>query len=137
MLKEEIWHKWLPNAENLSKKYSVAAVDDIIGEFNIYLYDEKSSKKICVNFYDSTDISRRTNIFFRSAELELISLRNGENFFKDWSFFKISDSKFIQDLVKESYGMLNAAYSIHFVIVGSNCVVDVVTNYEPKIEFIE
>ena len=135
--KKETWHKWLPEAQNLSKKYVITLIEDIIGEFNIYLYDEKSDKKIRVNFYESTDIFRRTNIGFRSTELKQISDEQGEAFFSDWTFFKISNSEYVRELFEESCGMLNAAHCIHFVIVGDNCIVDVITDHEPKIEFIE
>lgn len=137
MLNEEVWCKWLPNAENLAKKYTVASVDDVIGEFNIYLYDEIHNKRICVNFYESVDIFRRTNIFFRSAELNKLAAEHGKEFYEQWTFFKISNSSYVGELVKESYGMLNAMHCIHFVIVGSNCIVDVITDHEPKIEVVE
>lgn len=137
MNEKEIWHKWEPSVSGLSKKYSIKSIEDIIGECNIYLYDNEKNDVVRVNFYESTDILRRTNTNYRSAELNRLSTEYGESFFKEWTFFKISNSQYTRDLVEESYGMLDAAYCTHFVFVGSNCIVDVITDHEPKIEFIQ
>ena len=137
MSEKEIWHKWEPLVNGLSKKYIIKSVDNVIGEYNIYLYDNEKNKTIRVNFYESTAISRRTNIKYRSAELNKLAAEHGKEFYEEWTFFKISNSAYVRELVEESYGMLNPAYCIHFVIVGSNCIVDVITDHDPKIEFIK
>jgi len=137
MNKNELWQKWEPSISGLSKKYTIKLVANLVGEFGIYLYDAKNKHKVHVNFYDSTNISRRTNIKYRAGEFEKLALEYGENFFKDWTFFKILKSEYVRELIEESCETLNEKYCIHFVIVGSNCVVDVIASYEPKIEFIE
>ena len=140
MKPKEVWHKWLPDDPNLSKKYVVTAIEDIIGAFNIYLHDKRIQKSICLNFYKSALIFRKTDINYRFAELERISSEQSEqkeSFCKEWSFFKISDSEYLNELIEEACGILNPQNFIHFVIVGSNCVVDVITNYEPMIIHID
>lgn len=135
MNEKEIWNRWETSVPGLSKKYVLKSIEDIIGEFNLYLYDDEKKNIVRINFYESTAISRRTNIKYRLAELERLAAEHGKEFYEDWTFFKISNSEYVRDLVEESYGMLNAKYCIHFVFIASNCIVDVITDHEPKIEF--
>jgi len=52
--------------------------------------------------------------------------------FGKWSFFKVSNSSYIEWLLEQSYGI--PAYEfIHFCFVTENSFLEVVTTYEPAI----
>ncbi len=137
MNKTEGWRKWKPQ-ENLSATYYIDSIIGDIENFNILLTDfNDANKKIKVIFEISVDAYRVIDESYRYRTIVKLVEKYGEKFINDWTFFKVDNSNFKQWLSEESFGFLNPEQFTHFSFIGENCIVDVVTTYEPKIEFTE
>jgi hypothetical protein len=134
---KEIWEKWEP-IENLAAKYYIDAVLDTIEDFKIILSQEdKRNNKIHIIFENSVDAYRSTDESFRLHLIETLDKRYGSDFYGDWTFFKVKNSLYIQWLSEQSYGISEDLNFIHFSFVAADSILDVVTNYEPKVLFIK
>ena len=132
----EQWTKWVP-ITGLAQKYYIDSISDNIKEFSILLseyYDRK--KKIKIIFENSVDAYRSTDESFRLTTMEKLGQKYGRSFYGDWTFFKVTNSSYIQWLCDESYASSYTSSFIHFSFIAGDSILDVVTNYEPKIEVI-
>jgi len=134
---KEKWIKWIP-AEGLSNKYDIDLICDKTDGFEILFTDFKNEqKKVRVEFKDSVDAYRNTDESFRVKDINSLSEQYGDDFYGSWTFFKVENSSYAQWLSEQSYGFLKASDLIHFVFIGANCILDVISTYEPKIHLFE
>ena len=132
----EQWTRWEP-IQGLAKKYCIDSIIDDTKGFSILLseyYDEK--KKARVVFENSVDAYRSTNESFRLSILYDLSGKHGNEFYAGWTFFKVTNSLYIQWLFEQSYGTSESLNFIHFSFISDDSILDVVTNYEPRVELI-
>jgi|SaaInlStandDraft_4_1057021.scaffolds.fasta_scaffold204313_1 hypothetical protein len=135
-IKKEKWISWNP-IDNFSYEYSIDSIIDDVDSFRITLTDIKDkTNKIQIIFddsiysYRSTDESyRRNTIKFMEEEVDC----------SKGLFFKvIENSEYLAWLVRESGEVVKVDIEsnslIHFVFVDSESFLDVVANYEPRIE---
>ena len=52
------------------------------------------------------------------------------------NFFKISQSRYIQQLSAKSYGFANLLPLMHFVYIDSNSITNIIATYEPQVHYI-
>jgi hypothetical protein len=98
--------------------------------------NDSLGKSVEVDFYDITDIFRYTEIRQCGNFLRQIDASCGEGFHKEWSFFKVINSEFLNWLVYTSSGILEPT-TTHFAFVTSDCIIEVIVGYEPKITFLD
>jgi hypothetical protein len=133
----ENWIRWEP-IRGLSAKYYIESISDSIEGFQILLVDAKDeNKKTQIIFEDSVDSYKRTDETFKHKLVCDLHEKFGRNFYGDWTFFKVTNSSYIQLLSEESYGISDSRPLIHFSLLGADSVVDIICDYEPKILLIK
>ena len=91
----EHWERWEP-IRSLSSKYYIDSISDGIREFRIVLSDScDEKKKIHVVFENSVDAYRSTDESFRQSTVADLGERYGNEFYGDWTFFKVTNSTYI------------------------------------------
>lgn len=124
----EEWTRWQP-IEGLSGQYSL---DDFAWSekgFIVELLSDKKKERIQILFDEYIDAFRYTN--------ESFYLKLPSDFYGDWNFFKATNSEYLKWLSDKSCTLSDQMHFIHFCIIGGDEVIDIVTNYEPKVRFIE
>ncbi|MFA6066404.1 MAG: hypothetical protein WC707_04470 [Candidatus Babeliaceae bacterium] len=133
----EQWIRWEP-IEGLEKKYCIHSIEDTLEGFSVLLSNiHNKEQKIRIIFENSVDAYRNTHENFRSSLKYALSLKYGDTFYGSWTFFKVTNSLYIQWLFEQSFGTSDSLNFIHFSFIATNSILDIVTNYEPKIELIE
>jgi hypothetical protein len=133
----EQWIKWEPN-KKLAKKYEIDSILDNFNGFKIILSDvDDEKKKVQVVFKNSVDSYNYSEEGFRLKTVWRLGDKYGKNFYGDWTFFKITNSKYLSWLYEESVGMYESLTFIHFSFITPNAILDVVATYEPIVEIIE
>lgn len=130
----EKWIKWEP-AKNLSGKYEIIKIVHTPNIFYITLFDIDNNKKIKIVFRHSIDTYRITYETFRCNTISYLHEQYGPDFYSRWTFFKITNSKYLKWLSEESCTISDSMPFTHFCILTSETLVDIVTGYEPKVEF--
>jgi hypothetical protein len=128
----EKWIKWEPT-KDLSGKYHVISItwpeDGII----IKLSDVNNTKKIEIKFEYFVDAYRYTHESFCFKIFSDLSNKYGTEFYKEWSFFKINNSKYVEWVIEKSYD----SNFIHFSIIGNYEIIDIIAGYDPEIKVIK
>ena len=133
----EQWIRWEP-ISGLADKYEIESISDTFDRFTVILSDLKDEeKKVKVTFEGSVDAYRAVNESFRLKTFSELHEKYGVDFYGWWTFFKVADSEYLKWLSEQSYGISDAYSMIHFSFFGVETVLDVLTNYEPKVELIE
>ena len=127
----QTWIQWKPS-EDLAPKYYIDSILDDLGSFEVILScTEDRSIKIKIHFEDAYSY-RGTNKNFRKKLINLLDEKYGPEFVKECSFFKVTNSDYLDWFREESCGW---CYDIamHFSIVAENYVLDIIASYEPKV----
>lgn len=133
----EKWIKWEP-IKGLSPKYYIESISDNINGFEIILFEGHDNKeKVHVIFENSVDAYNCSEEGFRLKTIWNLGDKYGKDFYGDWTFFKVINSKYLQWLSKESVEMYDSLSLIHFSFLAADSVLDVVTTYEPRVEIIK
>lgn len=133
----EQWTKWEP-IRGLANKYYIDSISNDENGFIIQLSDANNEeKKIRVIFEDSVYASRDTDESFRRNTVGILHEQYGIDFYGDWTFFKVTNSSYLKWLSVESYGITDSLHFTHFSFVAADSILDVVTNYEPKVILID
>lgn len=133
---QEQWVQWQP-ASNLGHKYYIDSIIDSREGFRIILSEaENESNKIYVTFKNSVDAYRSTDESYRLKIMDDLGKKYGKDFYTGWTFFKVTNSEYINWLSAQSCGWSDELSFVHYSFVAADSIVDVVTNYEPDIEFV-
>lgn len=135
---KEIWTIWEPqNKIRLGRGYWLdKAIQDSEG-FQLFLAkypdDSLGEPYIRVEFPGCIYAYK-----YQEEQSALITLSNVVNESGDWlarkaTFFIVQNSKFLENILYESCGTVQRDRLIHFAIVGSNEVFDVVTDHYPEV----
>lgn len=134
---QEEWIRWTP-IEGLAEKYDVDFILDGKEGLKIQLYqDGNRARKVGIFFEHYADAYRHTNESFWFKTCGDLSTKYGGDFYADWSFFKVKSSEYLAWLSEKSTTWSDQFPFIHFCIMGTDSVVEVLARYEPKIEFIK
>lgn len=129
----EQWTKWEP-IQGLANNYYIDSVSDTIDGFIIQLSDaDDEEKKVLVLFEDSVDAYRSADESFRRSTMFDLSQKYDKTFFHYWTFFKVTNSSYIQWLSEQSFGITDSLHFTHFSFIAADSILDVITNYEPKV----
>ena len=137
MMMHEQWKKWAP-IDGLSPRYYIEAIHDIMDGFSIILVpDEDTTSKVIIAFENSVEAYRATDESFRQKTLLKLSREHGIGLLGQWALFKVHNSSYIHWVSEESFNITGSLQLQHFVFIGGNQIVDVLSTDEPKIELIE
>lgn len=131
----EKWIRW-EIKEALNESYYLDDLSWPDTGFKIKFRAESDKQKIEIFFDESIDAFRYTNESFYFKLFGDLSDKYGSGFYKDWSFFKVENSEYLEWLSTKSRGWSDEFSFTHFCILGGDEVVDIVTNYEPQITII-
>ena len=132
----EMWIKWKP-IEGLAPKYDVDLAVDTMDSFKIVLSEMDSPQKRLEVYFDSgVDVYRLTDESYWRNSLHEIDEKYGEDFYGKWTFFKVKNSSYLSWLSEESFEISASRDFTHFAFLAVNSVLEVITNYEPKITFL-
>lgn len=132
---QEQWMRWKP-IENLEEKYNVDTIFDTNEDRGliITLYSCKDrTRKVEIIFKDYADSYRHTNESFSLRAPDQLSKTYGKEFYSDWTFFKRVDSEYLAWLAYESCEYSHRFDFIHFCLLCSDSVVDILARYEPTV----
>ena len=118
----------------MSSKYYIESISDSINGFRIVLSDANDeSKRVEVLFEESVHAYRSTDESFRQSTINNLDGRYGTEFFRDNTFFKVTNSEYIHWLSLQSYGIAESETIFHFSFLAVDSIVDVIAAYEPKV----
>jgi hypothetical protein len=134
---QENWTQWKP-IEDLINNYYIESISDSIDDgVKILLFDAQNKKrKVLISFPNSVDSYRITDESFTYLTIDFLAERYGAKFFHDCAFFKIQDSKYLQWISQQSYGISEKLNFTHFCIIAIDSIIDVIANYEPTVTII-
>ena len=133
----EKWIQWKP-IEGLASKYYIKSVSDEIEGFKLILMPLKSKEaSIEILFKDGVYSYLRIDESFRAKLIHNLNEEYGLDFYKNWTFFQIDNSRYVSWLSDESYEWSKVYNLIHFSLIAADSTVDIIVNYEPEVKFIE
>ena len=133
----ETWTQWKP-IEGLASKYYLKSLSDEIEGFRIMLVPLKSElQSIEIFFKDGVYAYSKTDESFRVKLPYELNQEYGLEFYKNWTFFKVTNSQYLKWLSEQSYEWSHAYDMIHFSLLTSNNSIDIVADYEPIVTIIE
>ena len=128
---DEIWTKWEP-IPDLKEKYYVEYIQDDPEIFKVRLYESYASqKRLDIVFENLVKSYRRTDETLRYRVVCYLEKRYDTNFYAKGTFFKITNSKYLEWLSQESCSISDHIPLIHFVLLAADSLVDIVAGYEP------
>lgn len=134
---QENWVQWNP-LKGIVGKYDVDRVSMDERGLIIQLYSENNiTKKVEVHFSYTLDAYRYTNDSFAFNICGDLSQKYGVDFYGTWSFFKVTNSRYLQWLSEQSCAYSNEFTFTHFSFIGTDSIVDILARYEPAVTFIE
>ncbi|HVX00570.1 MAG TPA: hypothetical protein VHA52_09085 [Candidatus Babeliaceae bacterium] len=132
----EQWTRWEP-IPNLAEKYYIDSLTDDANRFSLVLSDMTTrGKNILIAFENNIYIYRLADEFYKKKLLYELDKRYGSDLCAKWTFFKVTNSLYTQWISEQSYGLSNTMQFTHFSIIGGNEVVDILSRYEPKVQFL-
>ena len=122
----------------LSTNYNLVSVVDNMEGFEILLSDDSNDKKgIRIIFKNSVESYRCSDETYRLKTFEDLSDQHGTKFYAEWSFFRVLNSRYLHWLSEQSCGISDSRPLMHFSFFTTNSILDIITSYEPKVEFVE
>lgn len=135
---QEQWTRWEP-IQGLSGNYNIISChDDYETGLTIVLRDmDVPKRQLRVVWKKSVTAYKKTEERLTVMVIADLRERYELSFYRNWTFFKITNSKYFQELLEESGGLIDYTPACeHFVIFSSEILMDVITNYEPEITFV-
>jgi len=130
----EKWDIWEP-VQGLSTRYKSGILCDKVHELILvlrpYSGDDRSvvlTFEHAVNAYACTEQSLKVRAMQEYIEQGTLS---------EWAFYRVSDSPYVQWIVKESCAISEQFPLKHFVCVAGTTLFDIVATYEPAAEFVD
>ena len=133
---KENWTRWEPIL-GLSESHYIDSVSNDENGFMIILLDANNkSKKLFIKFENSVDCYRSTNESYTGSLVRDLRIKYGKDFYVNWTFFKVTDSEYLQWLSEKSGGLSDTRKLIHFAIFSLDELLEVVCPYEPTVRLV-
>jgi hypothetical protein len=134
---KENWAKWQP-VGGLSNKYNVDLIRySIANGFQITFSEcQNKEKKIIFTFKMGIDAYRQADENFMNHTIKKLKDLHGSDLYGNWTFFKVTDSLYLQWILEESYGTTESYPLIHYAFLAGNVILDVASLHDPIVEFI-
>ncbi len=130
------WTKWEP-IPHLTEKYNLKSISDGENGTEIILFDIKNSNhKVEISFTYPVDIYRRSDEKYLLETIDQLKQQYGADFYTKWTFFKVTNSPYLQWLSEQSYNITDSTGLTHFALITTNSIVDIIDPCEPKIKLI-
>ena len=131
---QELWTQWKAK-EGLANKYSISDIIDGYEGLKIILTQDFSDISIEILFKSSFAY----HVAQEGLRLRTISTLNKQynsEFYSQWTFFKVTNSKYLHWLSEESNTLADSYELMHISIITDNDIVDIAASNEPKITFL-
>ncbi len=132
----EEWTRWEPIEKIFGRYYIDALILSEKNDLIIKLSNENDTHKIKIKFPNPVGSYKYTNESFCFKIFGDLSDKYGVRFYSNWSFFKITNSQYLQWLSEQSGTISNVCLLQHFCMVGGDEVIDVATQFEPEVTII-
>ena len=130
-LLEERWTKWQLTKNLPPYGLYVNSIVNSPYEFKILLANENDEEVVKI-LLDHSPYSYRT----ADETYRLNAISNSKFALSGWRLFKIENSNYISWLLKESCTISKSQFLMHFSIIATDSIVDIVDTHEPKVEFL-
>ena len=131
------WKVWVPlEEEKIKGNYYIQSVEDTLDGLKVVMESELDDFKVRITFSDYVWSYRNTNESYCWQIFSELSDKHGDDFYKDWAFFKIENSEYLKWISNNSAKIYDDGGAEHFVIKGLEQVVDIINDEEPKIEIV-
>jgi len=130
------WQRWEP-IKNLHAKYIIESTEDTIEDgLSIILFVPRKYDKVKLSFKDGVYSHTVADELLRFNLIDTLSEQYGDEFYGDWTFFKIDNSPYLKNLSEQSYGVSDTRDLMHFSIIAVDFIMDIISNYEPEVSII-
>ena len=131
----ENWSRWQPLMTALTGSYEIIKVGDNAERLKIVLLSVNSERKLEISI-DYAWGYRITNESFRLKLIDQLSQKYGDDFYVGWPIFKVENSTYLKWIEDEAFGTISESRMFHFVLIGTESIVDIATAAEPKIKIL-
>ena len=129
---KEYWKKWLPTIDVARKYYITKLVENNDG-LHLLLVSTDDKSKIKIEFPGYVHAHRYTEELAARSTIEAIRDERGELIASDWTFFIVENSAYARKIEVDSSEIYTASQLIHFAVVASDSLVEVITYLVPEI----
>jgi hypothetical protein len=130
MRNDVVFQKWTPLESIPDRLYCEAIHDDYEG-FRVLLKGEDATSPVLRIGFSSVLAYRKVD---EGSLLRTLDLMKNLNKFP---LYTVSNSPFVKWLHEESYGIYKDSETIHYAILTANDCIDVLTEDEPKVEWLD
>jgi hypothetical protein len=134
---QEQWTRWEP-VEGLGQNYDIlSCCDDYRTGFTIVLCEVNNpNKQLHLIWKNSVACYASANESYTFAMFADLVKYHDNYFFRDWTFFKVSNSNYLKR-ISISSGTVSDYYGFtHFAVISDEILIDVIISYEPDIKFV-
>ncbi len=131
----EQWTRWEP-IQGLEGRYIFDSFAWLDKGFVVEFISVKEDKKIQILFYYFVDAYRYTNESFYLKLLDNASNKN-EIDLRNFTIFKVTNSEYLAWISDKACGLSDGMNFIHFCIIGTDEIIDIVANYEPIVTIMD
>lgn len=129
MHKNEQWIKWKPHPE-LCAQYIFDSIIDGKNIFEIKLISPPTTHRLHVSFQsDATSYQLTSKLLYEGKQ----KIKCPD----EWAFFKIVNSDYLKDLYEDSCGISGTRNFIHFSIITTEWIIDIMSPDEPAFLFVK
>lgn len=133
---QEQWARWEPVAGLAPQYYIERVLEDFDEGFKVVLFEASNRKrKVHIKFKRSVECYTMTDESYVSNLLINLREQYGLEFYRDSTFFKVTNSDYLKRLSVLSSGISDEFDFTHFVVFGLDSMLDIIAKYEPEIEF--
>lgn len=130
----EQWTRWQP-IPNLEAAYNIKEINFNKKCLNIILTESKQDhKSVEISFKKPIVAYTTTDESFILSLLCNLSKVYGDDFYGKWTFFKVTDSHYIQRILATlPHTIPNSSMLMHFVLMTGNEMIDIISDYDPEV----
>lgn len=132
----EQWQQWKP-IKSLVQKYHIDSIHDTDSEFKVRLSSSRGPEQtIEINFGHGVESYTRTNESFKLTLIRDLDDTYGTDFYGDWTLFIVNNSEHIRTLEVQSGGWSNSRKLVHYSLLASDSILDILCTTEPMVKII-
>lgn len=126
----EEWSQWKLLKGISSKMYLEKLVNDKNGTLLMFK-SKDDNDTVEVLFEDSILSLRSTDEGRRLKTINFLDKKYGTEFYAKWTFFKVSNSSYLEWIHQETYDMYTSYNVEHYVFLTPDDIVEILSTYEP------
>lgn len=126
------WSKWEPIG-GLANKYHLLDIVLNSNGLSIRLINNEEKSKVTIDFKESVWSYRMIDEGFMLLTENHLYSKYGSDFYLNWSFFKVSESDFLNWIATQSFNISTKLHLKQFSILNFDDCIDIVAGYEPEV----